>query len=499
MVFRWFRRKAQPDGVRASVKDAAEPKTRAELRDAIEAVHQPSQQETRTVVEDASIDVARHRFIVFRKIFPPPPNPGLSFYGGAPVGPPGMEWSRGGEEERPLTFVMQWDLAALAAEDATGLLPQHGALYFFCSFGREQGKAFRFVYVGGNGQDWAPLPVPDNLPPVFGEAAGELSPLAASQVPAERRHAPRLLPRWPFVPVGIDYTKSMEGDDANGEGRRFWTEGPELSAALLRAQDPLGAPLAARSSKPAFQRPFPAFPYDWAAVRFVAAKSLKRLEYVSPASWERFKPETGTAARAALTATWRQSALALYDEAVAFPASAAVPRQRADAIWALIEQWQLIFWPSFNYVVDEAVNLSFGLGSAAASVIPAEYVEACAQCHRLATLTIRKENEPEFKANRGLDLPWKEISAAYKQAKEADELRTVRDIWAPPPNRMFGPPRYVQGDVEELVDEWLLLLELSSSDANGWSMGDGVLQFLIRPEDLRTRRFDRVEAIATGY
>jgi hypothetical protein len=220
---------------------------------------------------------------------------------------------------------------------------------------------------------------------------------------------------------------------------------------------------------------------------------------VSPADWERLKPETDPAARSALTAKWRENALTMYAEAAAFPAGAAVPLLRADAFWALIEEFQFIFWPSFDRVVEEAVNFSFDLGSEAVSVIPAEYVEACAQRHRLAILTIRKENEPEFKASRGLDLGWKEISAVYQQAKEAGELRTVRDIWAPPPNRMFGPPSYVQGDVEELVGEWLLLLELSSSNAVGWPQGDGVLQFLIRPNDLRAQRFDQVEAITTGY
>jgi hypothetical protein len=73
------------------------------------------------------IEVARHRFIVFREVFPPPAQAGLSFYGGAPVGPPGMAWPRGGTAGRPLTFVMQWDVAALAAADATGLLRRPAA------------------------------------------------------------------------------------------------------------------------------------------------------------------------------------------------------------------------------------------------------------------------------------------------------------------------------------------------------------------------------------
>jgi len=72
-------------------------------------------------------------------------------------------------------------------------------------------------------------------------------------------------------------------------------------------------------------------------------------------------------------------------------------------------------------------------------------------------------------------------------------------VFAPTPNRMFGPPTYVQGYVEEYLDEWLLLLELVSRDSIGFGLGDGVIQFMIRPRDLAAGRFDQVEVIASGY
>jgi hypothetical protein len=499
MVFGWLRRKAAPDGVPPPADSAAGPKTRTGLRAEIESLQKSTQDEARVTAEDPLIEIARRRFIVFREIFPPPHNPSLSFYGGAPIGPPGMAWPRNEADGKPLTFLMQWDVAALAAEDATGLLPPDGALYFFSNLGWGTTIAFRFIHVGSDGQIWAPLPEPDDLPPIFNRAADPESPPASWHVPADQLHAPRRLPRKPFVPVGVDYTESMDGDEENSDGRQFWTNGHDLKEALLRAQDPHAAPQQAIASRSGFERPFPAFPHDWIAVRLVAAEALKKAGRVSPADWEKLRPGTDTAARSALTAAWRETAQAMYVESVAFPVTAAVPQHRADAIWSLMTQFQLILGASFDHVVQHAVNLSFGLGSEAASVIPAEYVEACAQRHRLATLTIRAENEPEFKASRGLDLDWKQISAAYKHAKEAGALRTVRDIWAPPPNRMFGPPSYVQGDVAEFVDEWLLLLELSSPNAVGWPQGDGVLQFLIRPNDLRAKRFDQVESISTGY
>jgi uncharacterized protein YwqG len=64
---------------------------------------------------------------------------------------------------------------------------------------------------------------------------------------------------------------------------------------------------------------------------------------------------------------------------------------------------------------------------------------------------------------------------------------------------MFGPPSYVQGDIEPYVQDWLLLLELSSRKPVGHEFGEGVLQFMIRPADLKERRFDRVKLVASAY
>jgi hypothetical protein len=64
---------------------------------------------------------------------------------------------------------------------------------------------------------------------------------------------------------------------------------------------------------------------------------------------------------------------------------------------------------------------------------------------------------------------------------------------------MFGPPSEVQGDAGTYINDWLLLLELNDSPQTGIPLCEGVLQFMIRPEDLRARRFDQVELIITGY
>ena len=89
--------------------------------------------------------------------------------------------------------------------------------------------------------------------------------------------------------------------------------------------------------------------------------------------------------------------------------------------------------------------------------------------------------------------------AEYERLKKAGEIPLVRKVHANVPAHMFGPPSYVQGDVEELVHEQVLLLELPSGSTPGLAIGEGVLQYMIRPEDLAARRFDRVESVISGY
>jgi hypothetical protein len=64
---------------------------------------------------------------------------------------------------------------------------------------------------------------------------------------------------------------------------------------------------------------------------------------------------------------------------------------------------------------------------------------------------------------------------------------------------MLCAPSYVQGDAEERLGEWLLLLEMSSDSPIGHHWAEGVYQFWIRPADLAARRFDRVELTASAY
>lgn len=463
-----------------------------------------------------AIEAARRRPILFREMFPPPAEPGLSFYGGAPIGPTEMSWPRE-EDGTPLTFVMQWECAALMRLDPTELLPKSGILYLFSNLRWSDAMHFRFLHQPGEeAGDWGPLTVPADLPPAFGEEAAYSSPMVSAKIPAERRGAPQLLPCWPFAPVIIDYP-CIELEE---EEHLFW--GDKLVAELLvLAQDTTGALVPEPGTLRLEGRPFAGFPHDWAAVRVVATEVLGRLGRISDYQWKDLARDADAATRDGLLNGWRTEAQALYEEAIRHPAGHALPRAEADRLWQRIEPLARVI-VTWSGTIKASINVSLGLGSDGLPAVPAGDIEACANMHMLGMAYMRQEYEREFRTRLGLDGPIKaaevkarnsgdqddrasaivlsrEASARYTAAKETGELETFRNIFAPTPNRMFGPPSYVQGDVEEYLGEWLLLLELVSRDSIGFGLGEGVIQFMIRPRDLAAGRFDQVKVVASAY
>ena len=384
------------------------------------------------------IERARLRPIVFREKCPA--GPGLSFYGGAPVGPSRLAWPRvrhkpGGA---PLSFILQWDLGELAREDVTGLLPAHGVLYLFADLSWGEPFDFQFVHERGPVAGWGALPVPPGLPPVYGGDGAYAVPYCSPRVAKELQDVPRLLPKWCFAPVAFSYPAAES---------LFWEDGERTAEALLLLEGADGGRGAAGPTR--FGRPFAGFPHDYAAVRVVAAKVLaRRLE------------EGGEG--------WKAEAARRYSLAVSHAPGDRVAPLESDELWRWMEGLEPVLGPGWGSVVEECVNVSVGLGSEGLAVIPEELLAQCARSHRLAMVSFSGGAE-------------------------------VRSVHAPCPNHMFGPPSYVQGDVEEYVSGWLLLLELSSRRVIGHEFGEGVLQFLIQPEDLRAGRFERVKLVASAY
>lgn len=426
---------------------------------------------------EALVRLAESQPIVFKEICPPP-STGLSFYGGVPIVPPLFVWPRSSNKpgKTPLSFVMQWDCVELAAHDRTGALPEDGVLYLFCDLTWGEPFDFRFIHASGSTKEWLALSVPEDLPSVYGDEGAYLVPYCSSQVEKRFQDVPRLLPRWPFSPRGFSYPAPVANADADG---RFWSEGQTVAEALLSLQHPQGQAPTNPSRKQAlpFGRPFPAFPHDFAAVRIVAAELLRRLHRPDPKLLlDKFEHDRKTTLQ-----RWADSAADLYNSATSHSPAAAVEQSASDRIWRRIEQMAPAIGRGWDAVVQECVNTSLGIGSEASSVLPANLVAECALRHELATIYLRDEQAGSLPGGA-------EVNSA--------ESRTIH---APCPNHMFGPPSFVQGHVEEYLEEWILLLELSTKKQIGHEFGEGVYQFMIRPAHLRERKFDRVKLIASAY
>ena len=76
---------------------------------------------------------------------------------------------------------------------------------------------------------------------------------------------------------------------------------------------------------------------------------------------------------------------------------------------------------------------------------------------------------------------------------------STQGLFVTVPDRMLAAPVDVQGRQVERMKTRLLLLELSSNEGLGHRFGEGVYQFWITPDDLRERRFNRVELTSDAY
>lgn len=426
---------------------------------------------------------ARLRPIVFREICPPPATPGLSFYGGIPVGPATLVWPKvvnkpGGA---PLSFIMQWDAAELAPQDATGLLPRDGALYLFADLTWGDPFDFQFIHAPGPVRDWQALPAPPDLPPIYGDDGAYKVPYCSPRIAKESQDVPRLLPKWNFAPIAFAYPVPPSEED------RYWEDSNSTAEALLLLEHPVGVPPARRLDvrPPRFARPFAAFPHDHAAVRVVAAKVLDQLRHP-----ERLLLQATADDRHAQFEVWRNEATRRYVSAATHRPGASVDEALADEIWHWMEGLEPVLASSWGALIEACANVSLGLESEAAGSLPADLVARCTEHHRLATAYLHYE----YPNHRNPD-----ALTNWEARKAEGALQEIRSLLAPCPNHMFGPPSCVQGAVEEYLEKWVLLLELSSRGPIGHEFGEGVLQFLIRPFDLREGRFDRVKLVASAY
>ena len=174
---------------------------------------------------DDPILAARRQAILFRQIVPPNHDPRhLSFFGGAPIAPRGLQWPGAPDPSggsKPITFLMQVDCGAIPAAGRLGLMPDRGVLYVFH---KAFSHTFRVLYEPGPADGWAELSPPETLDPVYEWPS-------VWHWPQSDADSPRLLPKWPFDPVLVQGGPLPDDEEAL-EATYSWPGTLDVQAAI---------------------------------------------------------------------------------------------------------------------------------------------------------------------------------------------------------------------------------------------------------------------------
>ena len=405
-----------------------------------------------------AILASRRQAILFRQIVPPNHDPAhLSFFGGLPIAPSGFQGPRG--ELWPYSFIMQLDCSAVPADGRLGMFPDHGVLYLFLDLNWGQEDLFRVIWERGPTEGWTEIQPPVDLPHAYGYTL-------TWHWPESDADWPRLLPKWPFDPVVIHGGPLPDAPDDEDETdpTYAWPGTIHPNQAIPAIEGAVVQSLSFAFGKSKRDRPFDGFPHDWNAVRIstgLIAKGIKR-ELSFPELRKRLFRELSDEEFAAKMADlqvelrrWsdRASAAARFDE---------VPPAEREQFWSWVKEHSWITSFPMIYAGDLSVEASLSASPEAAARIPPDAVDYIRGRHALASL---------WEGKLHINIP----------------------------DRMLAPPVDVQGDIDDRVREFILLLELSSNEGLAHYFGEGVLQFWIRPDDLAAHRFDRVELSTTAY
>jgi hypothetical protein len=210
------------------------------------------------------------------------------------------------------------------------------------------------------------------------------------------------------------------------------------------------------------RRPFANYPHDWRAVQICSGLLLDRLRGKSHLPATAAVRQLSEAERDALVMRLRGEAQSWFGRAESHPPFSAVPQAEGDEFWLWLagNAWLV------RFVITEAMTMSIEASlidsQEAAARIPADVARRVHGRHALAS-------------------------------------QSEHGLFVTTPDRMLAPPVDVQGHQWERAKTHLLLLELSSNEGLGHHFGEGVYQFWITPEDLKARRFDKVELSADAY
>jgi hypothetical protein len=461
----WLRWRLGQPRERRSLASGQRPTTRADTPLATRIDPTPANARRRDVAAvSPHIVSASRQAIVFHQHVPPRHDRTLSFFGGAPVAPPQFRWPRAsGAQSKPLSFLMQIDCGAIPGSARLGLLPDHGVLYFFLDLAWTPPDLYRVLYEQDGGGDWITIQAPDDLGPAFGDDAVHV--WKWTQSPAD---CPRLLPRWTFDPVIIDVPAPVrDQDEEDGDGPLLWP-GEKATAAALRAAQGGEVLFTGFTVKDlvdhdgGLHRPFANYPHDWRAIQICSGLLFERVRETKrlPSTWA--LRELSESERDAAVTRIRDEARTWYDRAASHAPFTAVPQTESDRFW--------------SWLSDKSWLVRFVIGDAVTMSIEATMVNSAEAAARV----------PPDVARRVLD-------------RHALAVRHEDRLFANTPDRMLAAPVDVQGHQWDRAKTHLLLLELSSNEGLGHHFGEGVYQFWITPDDLRGRRFDKVELTADAY
>ena len=401
---------------------------------------------------------SREQAVLLRRHFPPREG-SLSHWGGVPVVPRGFTWPfvvLPDGTDRALTFVLQVDCAAIPADGRLGLMPDRGQLYVFLDLDWGTHWIWSVRYEDGDAAGFVPARVPASLPRAYPQRG-------YWNWPQRDEDWPHLLPFWSIEPVlataGDVPPPVDEKGDRSDEGD-FWPGTIDIRGALDGIDDAV-VPLHYYENRydddATLVRPYATYPHDWQAVRIVLGHLRGRhLDQVLA------RGDMSEEEAAAFVASLRTGTAEWTARAAAADPRSPVSREESEAVWQFLLDHQAVTRFALSNAVNDSLDATLAGNRLTAELLPPEALDYARSRHALAT---ESPSGPRFSDTQ----------------------------------RMLCPPSYVQGDAEERIGEWLLLLEMSADHPIGHHFGEGVYQFWIRPADLAARRFDLVELRASAY
>jgi uncharacterized protein YwqG len=435
--------------------------------------------------------------IAFAHVFPPRHDEATStFFGGLPFMPSGFEWPRSALKNVPLSFLGQVDCAALPGVGSRHFLPHEGVLCFFVDWDLFEGlhaanETTGYVqYASGPATSFREATPPADLPPLYGQNTSSCHSWLEHTDRTRRGYpktSPRLAMRMDTLAIfNEEHPNEPDGNSA-GRYKELWQE--VQTAALHHVHGPtverggmFKAPDTMRH-KAAVWRPFPTFPHAWLAVEMVCGELLNSLKSARQ-NLERGKEGTGE--------KWPRDPIAhgqIYDRVADEAAGWILAARDEGLMTGPSDQHKMAFWAWFNgldaaiaaettdWLYDARSNYTLNRCIAGTVSRPCD---ECVMFSAASAALVPPDVVNELRANHSPLVAGRGMTAGRHQ--------------------MLGRGRDIQGAPERMGREHILLMQLDTDAGLSWMMGDcGALQYWIALEDLRVKRFDRVQATLEGY